>query len=503
MKGFSMAMIEMKVVGELPAAADAVAVGVFEKTEKLSGWMKDVDAAVKGALSRALALKDFKGKAGSAAMIPVEGGLKRLMLVGLGKREAFDLDQLRWAAGSAAKAARGAKLKRVAMCLHGDVPADAARAGQALAEGAIMGGFVFREYKKRDDEKGDDGAMSFLVLEKGKRAAVAEGIRVGSVIGEAANEVRTIACRPGNVINPRTLVAEARRVAARNKLKLTVIDAGKAKSLGMGGLGGVGQGSENPPAMIVLEYSGPGAKGAPIAVVGKAVTFDTGGISIKPAAEMDNMKYDKCGGVAVLGVMTAAARLKLPIRLVGVIPTAENVISAAAYRPGDILRMHNGKTVEITNTDAEGRLILGDALSYAAEKYKPQAMVNMATLTGGCVIALGGVYAGMFANDDALARELDEAGRAAGELLWRLPLHERYKPAMDGYHADLQNAGGREASPITAAIFLEHFVPPGVKWAHLDIAGTAYSKRDDRYLSKGATAFGVRVLVEWLRRRAK
>jgi leucyl aminopeptidase len=215
---------------------------------------------------------------------------------------------------------------------------------------------------------------------------------------------------------------------------------------------------------------------------------------------MDAMKYDKCGGMAVLGIMQAVARLKLPLRVVGVIPTVENSVSDAAYRPGDILRLFNGKTVEITNTDAEGRLILGDALAYAAKTYEPRAIIDMATLTGGVVVALGNVYAGLFSNDAALRNALEEAGRVSGELLWPMPLHERYKHLMDGHHADLANSGGvREAAPVQGAIFLQHFVPEKLPWAHLDIAGTAAPKREDRYLAKGSSGFGVRVIVEYLR----
>jgi leucyl aminopeptidase len=488
-------------VGPMPGAADAVAVGLFEKTSALPGHLKELEKIAGRSIGRALALGDFKGKAGSVATVPLEGGVKRLLLVGLGKRENFDIDQLRWAAGAVAKAARGAKMKRVALSLHGEVPVqDGARVGQAIAEGILLGGFTYTEFKKAaDDDKKDAPAGTVFTVVDG--AGLAEGIRTGTAIGEAANYARSIACKPGNVINPTTLTEEARRLAQREKLKITVIDWEKAAKLGMGGIIGVGQGSQHPPALILLEYTGPGAaKQKPVAVVGKAVTFDTGGISIKPAPDMDAMKYDKCGGMAVLGIMQAVARLKLPVRVVGVIPTVENSVSDAAYRPGDILRLFNGKTVEVTNTDAEGRLILGDALAYAAKTYEPRAIIDMATLTGGVVIALGSVYAGLFCNDDQLRGDLEKAGRAAGELLWPLPLHERYKPLMDGYHADLVNAGGvREAHAVQGAIFLQHFVPDKTPWAHLDIAGTAAPKREDRYFAKGSNGFGVRVIVEYLR----
>ena len=483
----------------LPASADALAVALFEKTTTLPSHMKAIDAATGGALARAIALGDFKAKAGSVSSVPLAGGVKRLMIAGLGNREAFDIDNLRWAAASVAKAARNAKMGTVVLYLHGELP-DATTptaVGEAIAEGITLAGFSYDEFKKPKDEEGKTSvAYRFYEPDPAFHDETKAGLTAGAIIGEAANYTRSLSCKPGNVINPQTLVAESLAFARREKIKATIIDHKKAATLGMGGIVGVGQGSNSPPALILLDYTGPGAaKHKPIAIVGKAVTFDTGGISIKPAADMDAMKYDKCGGMAVLGILQAAARSKLPLRLIGVIPTAENTLSENAYRPGDILKFYNGKTAEITNTEAEGRLILADALAYAADIYKPAAIIDMATLTGGVVVALGGVYAGLFANNEALATALETAGRASGELLWRLPLHDRYKPLMDGYHADLVNSGPRGAHPVQGAIFLQHFVPPEIPWAHLDIAGTAFPAKDDRYLVRGATGFGVRVVT--------
>jgi leucyl aminopeptidase len=502
--------LSIQAAATLPATADAVAVALFEKTTTLPSHMKAIDAATGGALARAIALGDFKAKAGTLSSVPLAGGIKRLMIAGLGSREAFDIDNFRWAAASVAKAARNAKMGDVVLYLHGELPnaTTPTAVGEAIGEGITLAGFSYDEFKKPKDEEGKKGAASVTYRFYEPDAAFHEetraGLTAGAIIGEAANYTRSLACKPGNVINPQTLVAESLAFAKREKIKATIIDHKKAAALGMGGIVGVGQGSNSPPALILLEYTGPGAaKQKPIAIVGKAVTFDTGGISIKPAADMDAMKYDKCGGMAVLGILQAAARLKLPVRLIGVIPTAENTLSENAYRPGDILRFYNGKTAEITNTDAEGRLILADALAYAADIYKPAAIIDMATLTGGVVVALGGVYAGLFANNEALAAALETAGRASGELLWLLPLHDRYKPLMDGYHADLVNSGPRGAHPVQGAIFLQHFVPPEIPWAHLDIAGTAFPAKDDRYLVRGATGFGVRVVTEYLRRLAK
>ncbi len=497
----------ISVTDKLPAQADAVAVAVFEKTKDVPQSLAMVDAAVGGALGRVIGLGDFKGKAGGMVTVPINGKIKRLIVLGLGKREKFDLDNVRWMAGNVARVARDMNLGSVVLQMPSDLQGElkAEAVAQAIAEGLVLGGFVYDEFKK-PKENGTSKparAANFAILEPNRQqhAGIKAGIQIGTVLANGANYARRIASKPGNVINPSTLAAEARDLARRVGLKIRVIGAIEAARLGLGGLVAVGQGSVEPAALILLEYKPARAKGKPVAIVGKAVTFDTGGISIKPAADMDAMKYDKCGGMAVLGIMQAVAELKLPMGVVGVIPTAENSVSAAAYRPGDILRMFNGKTVEITNTDAEGRLILADALAYVAKAYEPAAIIDMATLTGGVIVALGSVYAGLMANDDGIAHALERAGAATGELVWRLPLHERYKPIMDGTHADLQNSGGREAQTITACIFLQHFVPEKTPWAHLDIAAMAHPKKDDRYTAKGASGFGVRLVMEYLRQR--
>jgi leucyl aminopeptidase len=500
--------LSVDLAADLPGAADALAVALFEKTAAVPAALKGVDAATGGALGRAIALGDYKGKLGTAATIPLEGKIKRLVLVGLGKRERFDSDALRWAAGLVAKLARVHKFATAALYVHAEVPESLGNVGiaEAITEGLILASFTYTEFKGADGGKKEDGARRFTIVapDVGTHKEMEEGIASGRILAEACNYTRTISCKPGNVINPPALAAEARALAAREKLQCTVINAEQARRMGMGGLVGVGQGSATPPVMIVLEYTGPGTgREAPVAVVGKAVTFDTGGISIKPANDMNLMKYDKCGGCAVLGIMQAVARMRLRLRIVGVIPSAENTLSGTAYRPGDILRFFNGKTAEITNTDAEGRLILADALAYAAATYKPSTIIDMATLTGACNVALGAVFAGLFSNNDALAAELTACGAATGERLWRLPLHERYKAVMEGNHSDLVNSAMvREAGASLAAIFLQHFVPENVPWAHLDIAGTAAHKTDDRYFVKGATGFGTRVVTDYLRRRA-
>ncbi len=312
--------------------------------------------------------------------------------------------------------------------------------------------------------------------------------------------MRDLGNEPGNVATPTFLAETAKRIAQTYGLKLKVFEKDEMASLGMGSLLGVAQGSVQPPKLIMLTYEPANARKADtVAIVGKGLTFDTGGISIKPAEKMEDMKFDMCGGAAVLGVMQAVARIGLPIRVVGLVPASENMPDAGAYKPGDILKASNGTTIEIVNTDAEGRLILADALAYATSKLdpKPKAVVDMATLTGACVVALGSACAGLVSNDDRLAKRLEVAGEASGDPVWRLPLKDRYRDQIKSVYADVKNSGGREAGALTAAAFLEKFVG-GVPWAHLDIAGMAWTDSNRGTLSRGGTGFGVRVVVRML-----
>ncbi len=322
----------------------------------------------------------------------------------------------------------------------------------------------------------------------------------------------TIASRPGNNINPPALAKVAQEMAREAGLKCRVLDEKEMGRLGMGGMLAVGAGSNRPPRMIVLEYEGANGKatksgkkkeGETVLVVGKAITFDTGGISIKPADKMGKMIFDKCGGMAVLGLMYALSKLKVPGRVVGILASAENHISENAYRPGDILKMYNGVTVEVTNTDAEGRLVLGDALAWGIETYKPAAVIDLATLTGGVIVALGKTMAGVMGNSDVLMTELQSAADKAGEKIWRLPLGEDQRDYIKSEPADIVNSGGREGHPLQGGAFLSFFVPTdnSVPWVHMDIAGVADTEKELPYYAKGATGWGVRTLVEWVEGR--
>jgi leucyl aminopeptidase len=309
---------------------------------------------------------------------------------------------------------------------------------------------------------------------------------------------RDLSHEPANIINPVTLAERARTVAGQYGLGFKVVDEQALAEMGAGAILGVGRGSKTPPRFIILEYAGDGSGAQPVVLVGKAITFDTGGYSIKSTEGIVGMKYDKCGGVNVLAAMQAAAALKLKTPLVGIISAAENMISGDSYRPDDILTSMSGKTIEIVSTDAEGRLVLADALTYAQKNYQPRAIIDLATLTGGVLVALGRFRAGMLSNNDDLARALFAAGERTYERLWRLPLDEDYINMMKGEDADIKNSGGREGHCILGGAFIQNFVDPDVPWAHLDIAGTAETNKELPYSPKGATGFGIRLLVDYL-----
>ncbi|HTV47613.1 MAG TPA: leucyl aminopeptidase, partial [Phycisphaerae bacterium] len=470
-------------------ASDVLFVPFFQPPSELDLEKLQFPDDLSGCIAAALRLGDFKAAPGTSLSIPGTKKLKRIVLLGLGKREPFDLDVIRWAGALAAKEAKRVKAKKITIHYGQLSTMHWPESAAALVEGFLLGGFAFVDYKssKTDETEELSSPLTLqvnLLTKPELNAAVRRQVAEKIAIATATNYARRVACEPGNVIAPNAMIAVARDLARQSKLKFRLIDARQAQKLGMGGLCAVGQGSTQPPGLVFLEYLPPGRAGRKLktfAITGKAVTFDTGGISIKPAADMGTMKYDKCGGTVVLGVLKAAAELKLPHHIIGVIPIAENSVGSRAYRPGDIIRMYNGKTVDVSNTDAEGRLILADAMAYTCEKFQPDILIDLATLTGGVIVALGSVFAGLFSSDDKLASDLIAAGQQTGEWLWRLPLHERYRKLLDAPHADISNSGAREAHPIQGGMFLREFVPAKIKWAHLDIAGVANQKKDFRY----------------------
>ena len=427
-----------------------------------------------------------------------EARFKHLLVVGLGKKEEFKIDFLRRAAGTALRYAASMKEKEFAMHLPSRFVArqDLLRMVQAMTEGALLAGYRFDQYKTKKED--------LFVVEKARLISeedVAEAIERGTIFAEAQNYSRQIDEQPANVATPSMIVDEARKLAREYGFSISVYERERLKKMGMNGILAVCQGSKNEPALIRLEYN-KGKKHPFYCIVGKGVTFDSGGISIKPSQNMHEMKYDKSGAINVLGIFKAVAKLKLPIHLIGLMPMVENMPSGSAQKPGDIITAYNKKTVEVLNTDAEGRLILADALSFGAED-KPDYMIDMATLTGAMVVSLGRHAIGMFSNDDALAQSLSEAGDDAHERVWRLPLWPEYGEMMKSDFADIKNISEvPEAGSITAAAFLKEFVGE-TKWAHLDIAAVDMVKWPHPYLDKGATGIGVRLVTQALERLAK
>jgi leucyl aminopeptidase len=427
-------------------------------------------------------------------------GHRRLLVIGLGKREELDPERLRIAAALAVTQAATFDARTIAWNLPGDGPGGATPALAAgLVEGTILASFRFDRYKSSDpDDPPPARVERLLISAPGGPHALADAITLARVSAEAANRARELQALPANVVTPAYLASRAREIAETyDAVEVDILGRAEIAERGMGGLAAVAQGSAEEPRLISLRYAGGGVNGETIGLVGKAVTFDTGGISIKPSARMEEMKMDMSGGAAVLETVAAIAELGLPVKVAACVPSTENMPGGAATRPGDIITQLNGKTVEVNNTDAEGRLILADALTHCVRELGADRLVDIATLTGGVLIALGSTYAGLLANDDPWADRVLAAGRRTGELAWRLPLHPEYKDLTRGKDADLTNSSSkRKASAIYAAEFLEEFTDD-VPWAHLDIAGTAWDV-GRAYVGNGPTGFGVRLLIELL-----
>ena len=446
---------------------------------------------------------DLRGRVGHQVIVSstLDQGPRRIAFIGGGPPERWDAEAVRRFAGRAVRAAESRELESVTICLppHGMAPAAAV---QAAAEGALLAAWRFGELRSMHEE---DEAPQVPVtavevaIDSDLRPATEEGLRIGRIVASAQNFGRTLQSRPGNIATPVHLGEQAEAMAREVGLEVEVFGVERIRRERMHALLAVNQGSEQEPRFIVLRHRGAAAGEPPVALVGKGLTFDAGGISIKPAQGMEDMKYDMSGGAAVLGAMCAVAELGLPLNVVGLVPSTENLVSGKAMRPGDIIPTRSGKTVEVINTDAEGRLILADALDYARE-LGPAAIVDMATLTGAVVIALGHHAIAILGTDDALVQDVQDAGERAGERCWRLPLWSEYRKQLKSEVADLMNVGGRPGGTITAAWFLREFVGE-VPWVHLDIAGTAYGTEPLPYQRKGAYGVPVRLLVEWLRGR--
>jgi leucyl aminopeptidase len=483
--------------------ADAIMVYHYEGRKRPEGEAAAVDKALGGAITQLIKQGDIKGKLNEVTLIHSLGRLPagRIAVVGLGKKKELDTNKIRGALAEACRYLRGKGIASVASGVQGagidNIKID--DAVQAMTEGTVLGLYTFRRHMtKKENDSGE--IKQFTIIGKEKRL-LEKAIEKGQILAEAANWTRDMVNEPSNFMTPADMASAARQIARKYGLKVEVFEKEKIKEMRMGGLLGVSKGSQQTPRFIVLTYKGRESDDIDVALVGKGLTFDSGGISIKPSEHMEDMKGDMAGGAGVMGAIMAVARLKPKINVTALVPATENMPSGSAQKPGDVLTIMNGKTVEVVNTDAEGRLILADALSYA-NKLGAKAIIDAATLTGACVVALGKICSGAFTNNQTLLDKVITASKEVGEPAWQLPMFDEYKEANKSNVADIKNTGNRYGGAITAAKFLEEFVDK-TPWVHLDIAGTADTDKEKGYLVKGATGVPVRTLVNVVLNMAK
>ncbi|MEO0137978.1 MAG: leucyl aminopeptidase [candidate division WOR-3 bacterium] len=496
--------MEIKILNQsiLDFDGDIIIVNLFEGVKIPGGGTGAVDKALDGAITEMIKKEEITGKLGETAVFPTFGKLKasKVMVVGLGKSDKFGIEEIRKASGSAAMAAKRAKAKKVGTILHGAGIGgiDPEVASQALSEGTLLALYEFNVYKKVENNKGIE-EFYIVEMDKNKIGNIKKGVHLGTILAQSQNIARDFTNEPANNLTPEKFEKKVKDIikdlGLSEKIKITVMDKKEIEKLKMGALLSVAQGSENEPRFIVLRYEN--SKGPLISLIGKTVTFDSGGISLKPSEGMGAMKGDMTGGGVVFATTLALAQADAKVNLLTIIPAVENMPSGKASRPGDIVRAMNGKTIEIISTDAEGRMTLADALCYA-EKEGAKTIVDIATLTGGCAIALGEITAGVMGNDQELIDKLLAISKNTGERMWQLPLFEEYDEKIKSDVADIKNSGGRLASPITAGMFLKHFVEKA-KWVHIDIASKEFAEKDRFYQPRGATGFGVRTLFEFCR----
>ncbi len=485
------------VVGDITRfRGDAIVVHLFEGVKEPAGSTRAVDVALGGALRKLIQSGEATGKAGEQTLLHTLGKLpaERVLVVGLGRPEEYTLDRVRVASAEALRLLRKISARRVGSILHGTGPGglDAVGAAQALTEGAILGLYRFNRYKADTDGGKEIASLALMGRDRARLPLLEEAVRRGQIMAEATNAARDLVNEPGNSLTPRELARRAQALVRGTGVRARVFGPQALRRLGAGGLLGVARGSVEPPQLILLEYRGRG-RGPHLGLVGKGITFDSGGISIKPAENMETMKGDMAGAAAAIAATVAIARLRIPIRLTTVVPATENLPSGSALKPGDILRALSGKTIEVVNTDAEGRLVLADALHYARMR-RVTHLVDAATLTGACVVALGNVNTGAFTNDGALLDRVVAAGKTAGEKIWPMPMDPEYDELIKSEVAEVKNSGGRRGGAITGAKFLQRFVGE-TPWVHLDIAGTAQTDKEKGYQVKGATGVMVRTFV--------
>lgn len=474
-----------------------IVVGVYSG-RRLSPEAEALDRTSRGAITKLLQQGDLNGKLGTTLLHHQPGriGADRLLMVGLGKEKTLsraDFQKLSRTIGSALSSSQTKSASVIIESLSVD-GATNQQCAALLVQSLLTSSYRFSELKTKPNDgiSRGPGRVTLCVTQRDQANTIRKGVRLGEAIGRGMTLAKDLANRPGNICTPTHLADEAKALAEKLPVTVSILEEDQMEKLGMGALLSVSRGSRQPAKLIIMEYRGGDREAAPVALVGKGLTFDAGGISLKPSASMDEMKYDMCGGATVFGVLKAAAEEKLAVNLVGVVPSSENLPDGQANKPGDIVTSLSGQTIEILNTDAEGRLILCDALTYV-EKFNPAIVIDIATLTGACMVALGKHASGLFSNDDQLADDLIAAGEQSGDRAWRLPLWPEYDAQLKSPFADIANIGGRFAGAVTAACFLGRFTG-NYRWAHLDIAGTAWNSG----AKKGATGRPIPLLMAYL-----
>ena len=468
---------------------------VLENSDKVLGLPK-FDTKIESTIDQSL--KDMEGKLGKLSIIPIPGKkpVQRILLAGIGKKENLTKDTIRFVSGKIAQKARELKLKEFSIISPPSSISEPTSAASQIIEGTKMALYKFDKFKSEKTENAPD--LTIIVSKSNK---ISKAIKMAEIVADGAIFTKSIANLPPNECTPTTLANFAKSMSTKNKMNCKIFSEPELQKKGFGGISAVGQGSKNQPKLIILEHNKGPRNEKPIVLVGKAVTFDTGGISLKPGNAMDEMKFDKCGGCTVLGIMKSVSELKLPINVIGIIPSVENMPGGESYRPGDIIKLYNGKTAEILNTDAEGRLILADALAYGEKHYSPKAIIDFATLTGACIVALGTNVAAIVSNDEKLTKKITDSSKRTTEEVWELPLNQDYMDMIKSDVADMKNVGiGRAAGTITAAAFLKNAIEK-TPWVHIDIAGVAWTQgatKEKSYNPKGATGFGVRLILDYL-----
>jgi leucyl aminopeptidase len=474
---------------------EAAVVAIFEDTQQLSEELEMIDQVLGNTITRLIEHEQLKGKYGEINPIDTLGKLpyEYLVLVGMGKEKDFNTDKLRGIVSEACRYLRNKQIQNIAFFVP-STDLTLKLTGQIITEGAVLGLYTFRKHITAKPEQ--KGIQHFTIIAPDKNAAeqIKSGLNTGRIIAEAVNLTRDMVNEPSNFMTPENMADVAKKIAQDNNLEIDIFEREAIQQLGMGALLGVSQGSNNPPKFIVLKYKGRSDNKLDLALIGKGLTFDSGGISLKPSEKMEEMKGDMAGGAAVLGAISAIAQLKPAINVAAVIAAVENMPGGKAYKPGDVVQAMNGKTIEVISTDAEGRLTLADALSYVNIKLKAKHIVDVATLTGACITALGNICSGLFSNNQPLADQVKAASAASGELTWQMPMFEEYKEQNKSDVADMKNTGGRPAGAITAALLLSEFAA-ATPWVHLDIAGVDQTDRERKYYVKGATGIPVRTLV--------